>query len=220
MKDIDNSGNEVGDDGAEWRLITTHSNGDYCYQYFSSSTATEPVFGNANGINDYCSIKWSNGVWIPDFNGSSAFSGSSDPSLWRIIDSSVGTYVKEVQYWWGNTWNPIATGFSRFRDPFKKTLSSTGGSWGAISYEVLSTDTTNGWYVYGYNAQLTQHYFGYKWSTDEWVDIGSDDPASFVITISGDTRTVQGWRSPSSQWNTVSGVADKVFEFIDPYYTS
>ena len=104
--------------------------------------------------------------------------------------------------------------------PGAQTLTSTGGSWGTRTYNVISTDDVNERYVYGYDTELTQHYFGYKWSTDEWVDIGGDDPASFVVTVSGNTRTVQGWRSSTSQWNAVSGVADKIFEFIDPYYTS
>jgi hypothetical protein len=121
MKDIDDSGNEVGDTGAEWRLNdnntpSSHQAGDICYQYFASSTATNPVF--TTETDQYCSITYRNGVWFPDFNNSSAFGGTSTQSQWRIIDSSVGTNVKEVQYFYGNTWYPILTGFSRFRNPF------------------------------------------------------------------------------------------------------
>jgi hypothetical protein len=120
MKDIDDSGNEVGDAGAEWRLNdnntpSSHQEGDLCYQYFTSSTATNPVFGGTD-INQYCSIVYREGTWFADFDNSQAFGGTSTRSQWRIIDSSVGTNVKEVQYYWQSSWNRIGGGFSRFRN--------------------------------------------------------------------------------------------------------
>lgn len=104
--------------------------------------------------------------------------------------------------------------------PTQQTLSSTGGSWGVRTYDVIQHDTANSTYVYSYSSSLPQHNFGYKYDTDTWVDAGSGDPFSFVITINGNERIVEGWRSPDSEFNSVSGVADMIFTFTDPYYVA
>jgi len=127
----------------------------------------------------------------------------------------------ETQYWY----SPEEYGGSlmfQFNDPYYVAppvvevvaqLESTEGEWGVRSFDTIST-AGDPLYVYRYSESLPQHDWGYDWETDTWVDIGSDDPKTFVISFANSERFITGYRAEDSP----HGPNELIFKYSDPYY--